>query len=200
MNNLARDDKTGGGESKWGYAFAGGLALAFATVIQFAFGGLDDEMLENLPAIVTIPYGIAGKLGITVPLALLGLGLIARDVLANAGTGTVKSSTAPARRGRVTPKGESELEFGEPIPDEVIAPAAPIPASKKIPAGPARPAAASAPATPTAPGGGMVLTSAKYLTGGTGGTGGTTNNGTGGVRGGGNFRKGRTQHTNDSDE
>src|SRR5262245_26211199 len=37
---------------KWGYAIAGAIALGIAAVIQVAFGGLDEETLATLPAIV----------------------------------------------------------------------------------------------------------------------------------------------------
>jgi hypothetical protein len=137
-----------------------------------------------------VPYSLAGKLGITVPLALIGVGLIARDLLANAGTGGVRTTTAPARTRRAVPKADDDLEVGEPIPEELATPAAPIPAARKIPVGPTRrPAAGTPSAPPVDAGGGMVLSSAKYLSSG--------NNGAGGARG--NFRTGRTHHTTPDD-
>src|SRR5688572_12511287 len=81
--------------SKWGYATAGAIALGFATAIQFAFGGLDDEALASLPAFIVVPYEFAGKLGLTVPLAALDLILILRDVIPNL-NGTRGTSGAPA--------------------------------------------------------------------------------------------------------
>jgi hypothetical protein len=201
MNNSAPAERAAANESKWGYAVAGGIALAFAAVIQFAFGGLDAEMLENLPAVVTVPYGVAGKLGLTVPLAVLGLGLILRDVLVNSrgsnadpGPTPARLAAAAGRRGRATPpQDEGELEYGEPLPDEPVPAAAPKGVVKKIPAGPA-PAPAPAPRRPAASappvdtGGGMVLQSAKYL---------NRNPGGGGP---GNLRKGRIEHTKTDEE
>ena len=84
----------------------------------------------HLPAIVTVPYGIAGKLGITVPLALLGVGLILRDVVVNQHAGSTEvNAVVPARLKKISrvcsPKpgavpGEVEdLEVGEPLVDEV---------------------------------------------------------------------------------
>ena len=133
-------------ETKWGYAIAGGIALGFAAIIQFAFGDLEGESLANLPAFVRIPYTVAGKLGLTVPLALLGLGLIIRDVLASRRTGAAQVVSLP--RGAGLKRGSScavppvpvpapaatepadsaadpnaepiaeELEAGEPLPEE----------------------------------------------------------------------------------
>jgi hypothetical protein len=189
MNNSAPAERAhAANESKWGYAIAGCIALAFAAVIQFAFGGLDEEMLANLPAVVTVPYGIAGKLGLTVPLAILGLGLILRDTMANSRGTNGDSARLAGRRGRAKPQDEEELEMGEPLPDEPAPAASPKGVVKKIPAGPARAPSRPAGGAPQIDaGGGMVLSSAKYLNQNPGG-------------GPGNLRKGSTEHTKTDDE
>jgi hypothetical protein len=116
--------------SKWGYATAGAIALGFAAVIQFAFGGLDDEALASLPAFIVVPYEFAGKLGLTVPLAALGLILILRDVIPNLnGVRGTKGAPAALRRPARKPAlvlatgGDElpvadEMEAGEPLADE----------------------------------------------------------------------------------
>jgi hypothetical protein len=122
------------GAMKWGYAFAGACALGFAALIQVAFDGLDEEALARLPAIVTVPYGMAGKLGITVPLALLGVGLILRDLLVNRRAVAARPEAAvPGRATRnararqaepvTAPVAVEELEVGEPLADEMSSPA-----------------------------------------------------------------------------
>lgn len=72
-------------EHRWGYAFAGVLAVAFAAVIQFAFGELDADTAEMLPSVFGAAYAIAGKYGLTVPLAFLGACLILWDVARGGG-------------------------------------------------------------------------------------------------------------------
>jgi len=72
-------------EMKWGYAFAGALALGFAAVVQFVFGELTAEGAEALPAVLAVAYAAAGKLGLTVPLTILGVGLILFDVAKHVG-------------------------------------------------------------------------------------------------------------------
>jgi hypothetical protein len=123
--------------SKWGYATAGAIALAFAAVIQFAFGDLSTDTQARLPAFVRIPYAVAGKLGLTVPMALVGLGLIGRDVLANRRAGLPPVAGGPREVGprsgassrvarppvpaHAAPGAEplaEELEAGEPLPGE----------------------------------------------------------------------------------
>lgn len=206
-----KPQETDSASMKWGYAFAGACAIGFAALIQVAFGGLDEEALANLPAVVTVPYGIAGKLGITVPLALLGVGLILRDVLVNQGGNTTGSAATPARRTKLPPvpglkyetaRGSGEdLEVGEPLVEE--SPPLPLPSplpsiakkpARKIAALPAsfggrRDGAAEttggvlgdAP-VPQRPGTGqVVLSSAKYLN----------------KNPGGSFRRGTTQHSTD---
>jgi hypothetical protein len=173
---------------KWGYAIAGAIALGFAAVIQVAFGGLDEETLAKLPAVVAVPYGIAGKLGITVPLALLGIGLILRDAFVNLNVNPQRCRTprrerttagAIAQKGRIPAASGEVLEVGEPIPEEMSpAPPAPKkPAGKKIAALQCQfdGRATSAKATtggpvddtntvPQRPGGGsIVLTSEKFM-------------------------------------
>lgn len=177
---------------KWGYAFAGACALGFAALIQVAFDGLDEEALANLPDIVTVPYGIAGKLGITVPLALLGIGLILRDALVNQRSSAAGSVVASSRRAKDAVADEA-LEMGEPLPDEVApAPAAPKPGKKiaalaggfggrggGVPEETGGPVGDAAPVAQRPGSGQVVLSSAKYLN----------------KNPGGSFRKGSSNHT-----
>src|SRR5262245_21433042 len=199
------------GAMKWGYAFAGACAIGFAALIQVAFGGLDEEALARLPAIVTVPYGIAGKLGITVPFALLGVVLILRDLLVNRRAGAARpeatasgrsTKNAKARRSEpVTVAGE-DLEVGEPLADDVPLPA-PVAKADAPLAKPGKKIAALAGAfdgrhdgapettggpvgdaasSAQRPGSGQVaLSSAKYLN----------------KNPGGSFRKGTSSHTHD---
>ncbi len=188
---------------KWGYSIAGAFAIGFAALIQIAFDGLDEETLAGLPAIVTVPYGIAGKLGITVPLALLGGGLILRDVLVNR---LGKSHGIPAtqetqtrRPGQAHPKsgvyqGSGEdLEVGEPLAEE-LPPSPSRKPARKIAAlaggfGGRRDGASEmtsgalgdAPVAPRPGSGQVLLSSAKYLNRNPGGS----------------FRRGTTQHSTD---
>jgi hypothetical protein len=152
-------------EIKWGYAFAGAIALGFATVIQFAFGSLDDDSLARLPGFIKLAYGIGGKLGITVPLALLGLGLIIRD-LASHRPAAASASNATPRSGKSwcaqkAEQDDEDLEVGEPIPGQsmVELPAKPVIAARK-PLGAAK---TSKPNPEPEENGGVVLSSAKYL-------------------------------------
>jgi hypothetical protein len=69
-----------GNELKWGYAFAGALALGFAALIEFAFGDLTPEGVEALPSFLAVAYELAGKHGLTVPLAILGVVLLVWEV------------------------------------------------------------------------------------------------------------------------
>jgi hypothetical protein len=86
---------TGGNEQemRWGYAFAGAMALGFAAIVQFVFGELTPEGIEALPAFLAGLYIAAGKLGLTVPLAGLGALLILFDV-ARGGGGSPKPAAA----------------------------------------------------------------------------------------------------------
>ena len=199
MNNTSATKQRGNAEIKWGYAFAGALALGFAGVIQFAFGGLSDEMLENMPAVVVVPYQMAGKLGITVALALLGLGLILRDVWVNRSR-SVQASASPCRKKQATrtaPAADDDLETGEPLPDQQ----APAPGRKiaalggrfegrgksEGPGSTGGPSPAMSEEYGGSSGGGqVVLASAKYL-----------NPKSAGPGGNGGFRKGGTNHTTD---
>jgi hypothetical protein len=198
--------ETDAGSLKWGYAFAGACAVGFAALIQVAFDGLDEEALANLPAIVTVPYGLAGKLGITMPLALLGVGLILRDVMVN-GRGSTMSTAATttsrlSRIGGAHPpkpdvarKSADDLEVGEPLVEDLPPPAPSKKPARKIaalaggfggrregvPETTGGPVGDSVP-LPQRPGSGqVVLSSAKYLN----------------KNPGGSFRRGTTQHTND---
>lgn len=135
-------------EAKRRYVLAGAIALGFAALIQFASGGLGEEMLADLPEIVTVPHGVAGKLALTIPLARLGLVLIVRGVRTTATRATAAEATAPGAE-----------PFAEEIPD--------TPAGQTIPAKFKTPSPASAP-TPfrsTDSGGTVALNSAKYLNG-----------------------------------
>lgn len=168
MKNPARDNTAEAGESKWGYAVAGAIALGFAAVIQFAFGGLNEESLARLPAFIKVAYGVGGKLGITVPLAVLGLVLIGRDLLAKKQSKVV-DAPSPARPAKAAPswcalkaaQDEEDLEVGEPIPGQsmVELPAKPVIAARK-PLGAAK---TSKPNPEPEENGGVVLSSAKYL-------------------------------------
>lgn len=155
-------------EIKWGYAFAGLLAIGIAAVVQFAFGELDSEGQANLPAILAAPYALAGKLGLTVPLVVIGLCLILRDVLIHGRSSAKAPSSRSAKR--TAQQEEEELEMGEPL-SEAVEGLEPDPVAVKIPGargftGTTRPTgsgAGSADSSSTAPNGQMVLTSAKYL-------------------------------------
>lgn len=204
MNSFSKDESAAKdadtNESKWGYAFAGAIALGFAGVIQFAFGGLDEETLEIMPAIVKVPYEIAGKLGITVALAVIGLSLIARDVIVNR---VSRSEVASGRRSntlRIAKQTAGAVDDADlPIAEDVEPARGKKPGAAMIAAltgrfegrgasGPATtggPTGDSNPAPPSDTGGQMVLSSAKYL-----------NRNVGGDPGG-TFRKGNTQHTSD---
>ena len=198
MNSVVTDERAASDDLKWGYAFAGVCALGFAAVIQFAFGQLDEEALSNLPAIVTVPYAIAGKLGITITLAVVGLCLVARDVLVNqaatAGSHMRKVTSAPKRKGNPT-VADDEL----PIAEEVEPTNGKKQTGQKIAAKDGRfegrrgsipdqtggPTGGANPTTPSENDGRMVLSSAKYLNRNSGGSPGDT------------FRKGSTKHTSD---
>lgn len=127
-------------ESPWGYAVAGVVALAFASLIQFALGELPHNVLKYVPI---------GKLVLTVPLAAWGVALIARDLVANFGRRPARvartrsepapretpSATAPAAvadSGSVSDEelgselvpefaadGELDLEVGEPLEEDM---------------------------------------------------------------------------------
>jgi hypothetical protein len=192
---------------KWGYAIAGAFAIGFAALIQVAFEGLDEETLANLPAIVAIPYGVAGEMGITIPLAVLGLGLILRDVLSHGSAGgsvahPASRSARPSRVPKTKPAltgADEALEVGEPLAEEAPAKAAgPQPARKiaavaggfggrserapeSIPGKTGGPVGDSTP-LPQRPGSGqLTLSSAKYMNRNPGGS----------------FRRGSTNHTED---
>jgi hypothetical protein len=197
---------TDDGPVKWGFAIAGAIAIGFAALIQLAFDGLDAETLATLPAMVAILYGIAGKLGVTIPLAVLGFGLILRDVLGNRNTGTGVarpvarlahiSRTSKTKSAAVSDAGECQ-EVGEPLAEEAPAPAAVAQPARKIAAvaggfggrgGSAQesipgktggPVGDSTPLPQRSGSGQMVLSSAKYLNRDPGAS----------------FRRGTTHHT-----
>lgn len=173
MNSEAKDEEK---EIKWGYAFAGLIAIGIAAAVQFAFGDLDEETLANMPAVLSIPYELGGKLGLTVPLAVVGLCLILRDVLVHGGgskqTATPAPRTAASRFAkRAEPQEEEELEMGEPLSEAVEVEAEPVPSPgpAKIPgrggfAGSPRSTRSKREEEPAPTGDGqMVLASAKYL-------------------------------------
>lgn len=188
MNASPANEPSGADNMKWGYAIAGAFALGFALLIQVAFDGLDEEGAANLPAIAAVPYSIAGKPGITVPLALIGLGLILRDALVNRaarmskGVGTTlerpRKAEISAQRAATTAGANDELEVGEPIPDEAPSVVSGTkPAGRKIaalegpfdgrgknaPASTGGPIGDSNPMPQRADSGQVVLSSAKYL-------------------------------------
>jgi hypothetical protein len=168
----------------WIHAMDGVLAIVLAVILHFAVGELSGTTADALPGPIGAAYARWGMAGLTVPLVVIGMAMILFDIWRHQPSRTPGEETAsrPSSRRKLAAQTDEELEFGEPIPDEVAAPTPPVPTKKVIPAGPARPAAAP---TPQAEGGGgMVLTSAKYL---------NQNPGRGGP---GNLRKGRTEHTN----
>lgn len=164
---------------KWGYAIAGAIAVGFALFIQVGFDGLDEEGVANLPAIAAVPYALAGKLGITFPLALLGMGLILRDVLTNQRTRyespREKAKAKPPRKSNGPVAGDDGLEVGEPIPEETTTSNGKNREGKKIPAltrgfdgrgaggAPGGPVGDSNPVSSQPDNGRMVLSSEKYL-------------------------------------
>ena len=185
------DPKAEDKEVKWGYAFAGVLAIGIAAVVQFAFGDLDQETQDNLPAIFAIPYAVGGKLGLTVPLCVIGLCLILRDALFQGG-GKKQAATSPRPSKRAARQEEEELEMGEPISEEAetVPNSGPvkIPAARGRFAGTTRPSGSSSGESRSGGGvtsdGQMVLTTAKYLNRKPG-------------SGNRDFRKGKTNSTQD---
>jgi hypothetical protein len=103
----ARPKKTE--EYRWGYAVAGIVALAFASLIQFALAELPHDVLKYVPI---------GKLALTVPLAAWGVALIARDLVANFGRPTVRISRARSERAQPAPRPQE----AEPMPDSDVVP------------------------------------------------------------------------------
>jgi hypothetical protein len=196
MNSVATAERVASDDMKWGYAVAGGCAVAFAAVIQFAFGGLDEEMLSNLPAIVTVPYTLAGKLGITLTLLVVGMCLIARDVLVN----QAMTADGPAKRVAASPKrkaapsaAEEELPIAEEVePTDGKKPGQKIAAMNSrfdgrrggTPDQTGGPTGGANPTTPSENDGQMLLASAKYLNRGSNSPGNS-------------LRKGTTNHTSD---
>ena len=79
------------GRPKCGFAAVGATAVAVAVVVQFAVAGPDAAALPGFLAV--------GKLALTIPLVVLGLGLIARDAIKNMYRGT----TIPTSSGRWPP-------------------------------------------------------------------------------------------------
>ena len=153
---------------------------------------------QILPAIVTVPYGIAGKLGITVPLGLARLGPDSPRRARQPARASLPAALPYRRkdRGR-SPAWDRTArsggdEAGEPLADEVPSPAqtAPKP-GKKIaalaggfggrrcgcPADNGRAGRAMRASRPAPGSGQVVLSSAKYLN----------------KNPGGSFRKGSTQ-------
>jgi hypothetical protein len=179
MNTDPKDEDK---EMKWGYAIAGVLAIGIAAVVQFVFGDLDQETQENLPALFAIPYAMGGKLGLTIPLAVIGLILLLCEAfLHGGGSEQTTTSAAPRSAKRTAPakraaqQEEEEMEMGEPLSEAVEG--EPQPNAVKIPA---RGRFAGAPRSSGAPRSGgaarsseeesgvtsdghMVLSTAKYL-------------------------------------
>jgi hypothetical protein len=96
-------------ESPWGYAVAGCVALAFAALIQFALAELPHNVLKYLPI---------GKLAMTVPLAALGIALIARDFVANFG----KPPAVVVRTSRERARPAPQPRAADPTPDSDVVP------------------------------------------------------------------------------
>jgi hypothetical protein len=96
-------------EYRWGYAVAGVVALAFASLIQFAFAELPHNVLKYVPI---------GKLALTVPLAAWGIALIARDLVANLGRSIVRVSRARSE----PPQPAPQPQEAEPMPDSDAVP------------------------------------------------------------------------------
>jgi hypothetical protein len=85
----------------WGYAIAGGLALTAAAAVQFALADQVSEALHNLPS-VGPAFESVGLLGVTGPVAGLGLGLVLLDVLRH----LRRPAAAPAGREEGQPEGQ----------------------------------------------------------------------------------------------
>ena len=106
-------------DSPWGYAVAGFVALAFAALIQFALAELPHNVLKYLPV---------GKLAMTVPLAALGIALIARDLVANLGrpaVRVVRVRSEPTQRSP-QPQEADPMPDSDAVPSEELA-LAPVP-------------------------------------------------------------------------
>lgn len=118
---------------KWGFLIVGASIVGVAACIQFAYAGLHEQTLARLPAALARSYQVAGKYIVTVPLAALGVLLIAGNLLANRhSTGDARPSPPPIPR--TTPSRAAfhlppplpndplprreEMEVGEPIPEE----------------------------------------------------------------------------------
>ena len=67
-------------KSEGGYACAGVLALSLAALLHFGFNNLNPEQVDELPPFLGAVYKAVGIGGVSVPLGVLGLGLIAREV------------------------------------------------------------------------------------------------------------------------
>lgn len=177
---------------RWVFATVGVFASGVAVLGQFLFPGPNTDAIAGLPEFVRT----AGKLPVTIPLLVLGLGLISRDAIKNMHRGTPVAapplqvkSRPKVRAVQPTPLEEEEM-FAEEICDDLPPP--PMPAATPSPGGKIRarfvmPATADAPQAPpptfrnpNAEGGTVALSTAKYL-----------NNGKP------DFRKGSVRHTQD---
>jgi hypothetical protein len=161
----------------WVFATLGAMAVLGAVVVQFVVPGLDAEMLATMPGFVQAAYAATGKIALTIPLMVLGLGLISRDAIRNMHRGSEGAVAPPPAKSRaVVAQPVEEEVFAEEIYDELPPP--PLPATTPTPSGKirarfGRPTPADAPeASPTpfrnpnSEGGSVALSTAKYLNNG----------------------------------
>jgi hypothetical protein len=156
MNAHCGDARGAASGSKWGYLIAGAIALNAAAVVQFALGDLSEGARAKLPGVVFKLHAAGGKVPLTVPIALLGAGLIVYALLPNrqpelpappVGRLSSAANRVPprVRLPMPTPAGleavaaepgadEERLPIGEELPDQEQ----PRPRRKKIPALPGR--------------------------------------------------------------
>ena len=153
MNAHCGDARGAASGSKWGYLIAGAIVLNAAAVVQFALGDLSEGARAKLPGVVFKLHAAGGKVPLTVPVALLGAGLIVFALLPNRQpelpAPPVGRSSSPANRvpprvrlpmptpaglEAVAADGEEGLPIGEELPDQEQ----PAPQRKKIPALPGR--------------------------------------------------------------
>src|SRR5262245_57770374 len=107
-------------EYRWGYAVAGSVAVGCAALIQFAFDDLHPNTLQNFPAAISGPYSAVGKLALTVPLAVLGAGLVARDLVANLVPRPAVARRARTERERPVEQPVEQLPSTDSMPSEEL--------------------------------------------------------------------------------